>query len=985
MRRCRLASAFLPGRRLCAAASRAARSQIKWVRRSPVVALLLGCLLFPFSLRAQSLAACPAVPLPSGSSSENLLSPKQEAQFGRIVAAEVEWNDRPFSGTAIATYPDAVLGRLLKGVPGSADLHPQIRFFNTSFPDAFAVVGGHIYVSRQIAPFLHNESELAALLAHEMGHVLSHQSAIEFSHAARKLLGIRSFSGNRSVLEAYSRLTDRMSADLGLERKWAHAQEKRNLQLQETADRIALYLLARAGYPPQAMATLFNRLAQTHGNTGNWFTDLFRIAPTDQRRLRALENSLGRMPAACRRQKPPATLGDFSAWRNALISFEPPAGPMFLSGQTGRGRLQPGLPGPIGRIRFSRDGRYLLVHDAGGVLVFTTNPLKPVFRISAPNAADTGFSPDSHSVIFHTNGLRVERWNIASLKRTSLHLAVPFDRCWVEADSPDGQFVAVMGCTGNLSILRVDTGGTVFSAKGNGRDHWNPLSGFSPDSGYFVAVREHDDRDGNSVKSTIAVDLRRDAEVSLPSQLDGLIAKGRSLVFLDASRLAILSGLRAPDRLFVLGFPSGKVLENIDIAHPIKPSPIRSGLPKEIGAVTGGADDLALFPFRGFPAALLDVTHGKLLAQFHSPVFDVFGQTVAFRQRGRLFLTDLATSRIQAATDLPPGLLGPLTAAAVSPDLKWLAISGPQEGGVFRLSDGKVMDETPQFSNAWFGAANSLYLTFPSQSSLRSEGQPANSTIRRVNLEKSAPPFQTPAGAGEDEYGPFLVMSNSPAGKNGYSGVFSFEVHSLESNQLLWTRKLPSPAPPVRLQPDGKTLLLGWPLLGKIRIGRLVIEGTSKERQKLFGVGEKDSGYGFQALDGATGKVLGQMFLPGLRVGIRMESAFATPEALIVSDAADRTRVFSWKTKHLQGLALGRALAVSPDGRLACVAQSPRLLEIALLPSLRFTATLQFPQPVSLVRFSRAGRRLFVLTRDQRYFFFDVPTLVRRPGKPSAE
>ena len=136
----------------------------------------------------------------------------------------------------------------------------NVSLLNSPVSNAFAVPGGYIYTTRQLVALMNNEAELAAVLGHEVGHVVARHSARRQRSAQRnQMLGVggallssillgNSQTGNalaRSALQAPQFIT------------LAYSREQ-----EEEADRLGIDYLANGNYDPGAMASLLQRLAQ---------------------------------------------------------------------------------------------------------------------------------------------------------------------------------------------------------------------------------------------------------------------------------------------------------------------------------------------------------------------------------------------------------------------------------------------------------------------------------------------------------------------------------------------------------------------------------------------------------------------------------------------------------------------------------------------------------------------------------------------------
>lgn len=141
-----------------------------------------------------------------------------------------------------------LIGERLESVLDHSEYHYTYYVFNSEMINAFTLPGGNILVSTGLIGFCKTPEELAAVLAHEMGHM-------EKRHVISRLvkeLGIGIFtSGDPYVLgEVTGILTS-----AGFDRKQEAA-----------ADRFAAELLERASIEPRTLASLFRRLEEESGN-----------------------------------------------------------------------------------------------------------------------------------------------------------------------------------------------------------------------------------------------------------------------------------------------------------------------------------------------------------------------------------------------------------------------------------------------------------------------------------------------------------------------------------------------------------------------------------------------------------------------------------------------------------------------------------------------------------------------------------------------
>jgi predicted Zn-dependent protease len=132
----------------------------------------------------------------------------------------------------VVAYVEAVGRRLAHHAPGYG-FDYRFRVVDADAPNAFALPGGHVYISRGAVALCNSEDELAGVLGHEVAHVsLRHAAAREGVTAGHPFLQLLQLP----YLAAYSR------------------------ELERTADRVGQGLAAVAGYDPAGITSFLRNL-----------------------------------------------------------------------------------------------------------------------------------------------------------------------------------------------------------------------------------------------------------------------------------------------------------------------------------------------------------------------------------------------------------------------------------------------------------------------------------------------------------------------------------------------------------------------------------------------------------------------------------------------------------------------------------------------------------------------------------------------------
>jgi len=160
---------------------------------------------------------------------------------------------RQFGGetthAGIGAYVRAVGEKLVKQT-AMADRRFTFTVLNSDFINAFARPGGYVYVTRGLLALADNEAELAAVLAHQIGHVTARHVERRASNLLRAQLALAFLGGRLDV--------GRVDELLGLRRLLKL--QSYNAEQEFEADTLGERYLIAAGYNPDAMSGFFEKL-----------------------------------------------------------------------------------------------------------------------------------------------------------------------------------------------------------------------------------------------------------------------------------------------------------------------------------------------------------------------------------------------------------------------------------------------------------------------------------------------------------------------------------------------------------------------------------------------------------------------------------------------------------------------------------------------------------------------------------------------------
>ncbi|MDE0212513.1 MAG: M48 family metallopeptidase [Deltaproteobacteria bacterium] len=191
------------------------------------------------------------------------LSVDDERSLGADFARNFEHRTELVRDPTVTRYVSAIGTRLLE----RADPQPFTYYFKVipnNDVNAFAAPAGHIYLYTGTILRARNVSELAGVIAHEIGHVVKRHVARNFNRAIAT--NILRQAGTAAVEIAVGTDAGRATAVLGGIAAMGYLNTF-SREAEHEADAFALGLMYRAGYDPRGLVSFFETLQSEKGRS----------------------------------------------------------------------------------------------------------------------------------------------------------------------------------------------------------------------------------------------------------------------------------------------------------------------------------------------------------------------------------------------------------------------------------------------------------------------------------------------------------------------------------------------------------------------------------------------------------------------------------------------------------------------------------------------------------------------------------------------
>jgi predicted Zn-dependent protease len=211
----------------------------------------------------------------------NLISIEEEWRLGEQISRDVARQVRLVNNPEALAYVNRV-GRTLVSPTQMGQLPWQFHIVADNSINAFNIPGGHVYIHTGLIAAADNASEFVGVLGHEIGHGVERHGTEQLT----KAYGLQIIAG---LLLGQN---PGMVAQIAAQIVGTGAMARFSREAEEQADRIAVQMMAQAGYDPRGMVTMFEELLQNTKSRPSSVSKFFSTHPLTEDRIRSVSKQI---------------------------------------------------------------------------------------------------------------------------------------------------------------------------------------------------------------------------------------------------------------------------------------------------------------------------------------------------------------------------------------------------------------------------------------------------------------------------------------------------------------------------------------------------------------------------------------------------------------------------------------------------------------------------------------------------------------------
>ena len=203
------------------------------------------------------------------------ISNKQEVQLGQQINEQLikSGQAKISRNRALTSYINRI-GQQLAKISDRSDIPYTFQVVDDSSINAFATMGGFVYINTGLISTADNEAELASVIGHEIGHIVGRHSIKQMRETAIAQ-GVLSTAG----------LDTSQAVQIGVELALTRPNSRQD---ELEADHFGLENLKKAGYAPVGMLSFMQKLLAAGGSTPSFLS----THPATSERIKLLQQDI---------------------------------------------------------------------------------------------------------------------------------------------------------------------------------------------------------------------------------------------------------------------------------------------------------------------------------------------------------------------------------------------------------------------------------------------------------------------------------------------------------------------------------------------------------------------------------------------------------------------------------------------------------------------------------------------------------------------